>query len=221
MRYYKLGMIVGGILLAVWGVREGIMAGGAKAEPQTITCADLGRDGPGNNAHVVLTDFIISPGTFVYQEGKRGGAWSKVWVPLLPVGGAWDRKVQALLEQSGTDDPGDVLLPQPETFSVLVRSSLVPNERGLSILEMGGELRGLVINEIDSLGREEEKLLAGEYPNVNLDECWIIDHARTPKSMGTVILLVGAGVVLAGLGVWLVLPRRRRVRDYSRGRRPR
>jgi hypothetical protein len=210
MRFYKIAMVVAGIVLAVWGVREARMSGLSKEDPQEITCEDLGRDGPGDNAHVIVTEFVFPTGIFVYEEKRRGGDWEKVWVPVLPLGGEWHQKVLAIYEEHGEENLEDVMVPEPDSFSVIVRSEHVPDEDALDALENQDAFRGLVINEIDSLGREEKKILADEYPGVDLEKCWIVDHKREPKSTGTVILLIGLGAVLAAVGVWLCFPKRDR-----------
>lgn len=69
----KLIMVVAGAVLVLYGYEEWRLSGEVKAEPQTISCAALTRDGYGDDAHVRLTDFLVSPSSFVYEEAKGGG----------------------------------------------------------------------------------------------------------------------------------------------------
>ena len=63
---------------------------------------------------------------------------------------------------------------------------------------------GLIINEIESLGKEEKKLLSKSYPGIDFSQVYIIEHNRSPASMVVVGVWYTVGVILALLGVFML-----------------
>ena len=62
----------------------------AVAQPTShvLPLSDLLSRGPGNNAHVQVTDFSFGEPVI----DKKGIQWQWVWIPLLPAGWrAWER----------------------------------------------------------------------------------------------------------------------------------
>ena len=192
-----LVMIIGGGILAFFGFQEMRLASGAKQEPATVSCADLIANGPGDNAHVVLKDFFISP-AFVYETGKSGANWRTVWVPVVPMDGAYHQQVLKMVKPDGTLS-GD--LPVPKDIRVIVKSGKVRNESELDTLGSQDTLQGMIVNKISSLGSKEKKILIQNYPTADLDSIYILEHDRKPASAGKSYGMMGGGLVLAALGV--------------------
>lgn len=196
MGRFKLWMLIGGAALVFLGIQEWRLCAEVKGTPQKLSCAALARDGYGDNAHVELTDFLASSAGFVYEK-KRGGDWSKVWVPLVPLDGPYAEMLRAL--------PEGAEIPAPETFGVILQTSNAKNEKALGKLVDKDVLRGVVINEIDSLDRETKKLLAESYPGIDLEKCWIVEEGRSVRSVAMCLLFIVLGLALAGGGIFFFI----------------
>ncbi|MCB9881978.1 MAG: hypothetical protein H6834_09325 [Planctomycetes bacterium] len=196
-----LAAVIGGGVLTFFGIQEMRLSSAAKAEPQAITLAELAANGPGDNAHVEVKDFIFAINLYVYEEKSKGGAWKRAWIPALPLGGPWHQEVVKLPE--GAD------LPKPSTFSVIVSTDAAKNEAELMALGDKETLQGMIINKIESLGKDEKKILADSYPTVDLDKCWILEVGRKPASSGKTFAMIGGGLVLVLGGLVLLLKGRR------------
>ena len=69
--------------------------------------------------------------------------------------------------------------------------------------EKVGSITGLIINDIEKLKTDEERLLHESYPGLSLQDVLILEEGREPKStphaMGIillgVVLMVGGGAV--------------------------
>ena len=193
-----LAMIIGGGVLIFLGVQEMRLASGAKQEPASVSCSDLIRNGPGDNAHILLKDFFISPAAFVYESAKSGGNWKTIWVPVVPQGGAYHQQVLSMVKPDGTLT-GE--LPVPTDIRVIVKSSKVATESDLDALADQETLQGVIVNKIASLGGKEKKILTESYPTANFDNVYILEHDRKPASAGKSYGMMGGGGVLAVLGV--------------------
>ncbi len=76
----RLLAMCGGAVLIVLGAFELDLHGRTSEEPQTITCERLSTWGPGENYHVVMTDFVLLP-AYVYETRLTG--WTGAWVPAV------------------------------------------------------------------------------------------------------------------------------------------
>jgi hypothetical protein len=195
-----LALVIGGGFLTFIGVQDFRLNQASKAEPQEITCVDLVANGPGDNALIVIGDFLLCDFAFVYEE--KGNDWSKVWVPAVPLGGEFHQKLLSMVGEDGRLT-GEV--PMPKDVKVIVKSTDVSNERELSNLAEKDTLQGLVINQIESLGSEEEKILKESYPTVDFDDCWIVEVGRAPATIGRIAGFFLGGVALMVIGGLIAL----------------
>ena len=202
---FVLAMIIGGGGLVFMGVQEARLASAASAEPQTMTCAELSASGPGDNAHVMLSDFLLCEMAYIYQE--RNGKMSGAWIPAVPMGSQYHASLLAMVDDQGNLKEG-ATLPPPTDIRVVVKLPQAKSEADIALAASGETLQGLVINEIDSLGSEERKMLADSYPGVDFNTCWILEAGRKPSGLGAVAGFIGGGGVLALGGVGMLLRRR-------------
>jgi hypothetical protein len=192
---FRLGIflaIVGGVV-GYLGFQEWRLSAGAKDKPQEISLKDLIAKGPGDNAHIVLKDVLLCE-NIVYESKKNSQTWTKVWVPIVPRGGAPDK-----------------INLNPSSFGAILMCSTVRDQADLGKLAQNPNLKGMVINEIQSLGAEEKKLLKQKYPDTDFDKCWIFEPDRQPAGMGKIGLFLGGGglLLLGGLGAMIASFRRR------------
>lgn len=199
-----LALVIGGGFLVFLGVQEMRLASGCKAEPQTITYADLASKGFGDNAHVILSDFLSPPSDFVYEE--KGGKYSKVWLPVVSLTGPYAERLmeQALINPS----PNNLPRPSAKEIRVIVMSEELENDAQIEALMKGDTIQGVITNKIASISGEERKLLQESYPGVDFDTTYILEHARTPASSGKSFGMMGGGALLAVGGIFGFLRRR-------------
>jgi hypothetical protein len=92
MRWFRrillfVGMLLGLLLGALAHLVAGDLFEAAEVgrpAPRTITLAELSASGPGDNAHVEVTDFTFGE-PVIEQEGD---SWTGAWIPLEPADGA-------------------------------------------------------------------------------------------------------------------------------------
>jgi hypothetical protein len=203
MQYKLFVMIVGGLLIAL-GVQEGRLASGGSQTPQVITCKELGERGPGANAHVTMTRYILYSADTIYHARRRGGDWDKVWVPALSVDGDYVHRV--LARRAPGAKPIEPLLPPSKSeIHILVKSTRVKNPEELKALAMAGPLTGTIVNQVESLGHEEKRLLEDKFVDMDFSKCYILEHGRKPAGRAAVVALIGGGSALILLGgIWTV-----------------
>jgi hypothetical protein len=199
MRFAIAIMVIGGVV-AFLGFQEWQLASVAKADPQTISCADLSEKGYGDNAHVRLTNFIMSPGTYVYKADAKAPSkpWETVWVPLVPEGGEYHQMVEKIVKEKGENAD----IPMPTNIRVILKSKKIANETSLGSAMEAPEIDGIVVNKIESLGSKEKDILKSSYAGIDFDKCWIVEHARTPAGTPQIMGMMGGGlaaVVIPGL----------------------
>jgi hypothetical protein len=59
----------------------------------------------------------------------------------------------------------------------------------------------MIVNKVSSIGGEEKRILAQNYPGVNFDTVYILEHGREPASTGKSFGMMGGGALLSCLGV--------------------
>jgi hypothetical protein len=181
----------------------------AKETPQRISAAELEAKGPGDNANIVLTDFLLCEQGYIYEYKKKriGGneTWTKVWVPIVPLGGAYHTQVLSMLGPNG-EIRGE--LPRPQNIKILVKSTKARSESDIAAMGAADTLEGLVINKIESLGSDEKQKLAESYPGIDFSQCYIIEAGRKPMGIPQVLGLMGGGGALALVGLaWVAAGR--------------
>jgi hypothetical protein len=193
MKRIQLALIIVGGVLIYFGIQEMRLAGTAKSVPQTITCAELAAQGPGDNAHVILTDFEIGQNLVYQTSGRNNSAWQVAYLPAMP-------KARA------SSLSREIVKPDANP-AVIIKSRKISGEK--DILALGDKVQGLVINKIASLGQKEKDLLAEHYSRGSVENCWIIEHDRRPAGGLTIFGFLAGGLALAALGlVWFLSGRR-------------
>jgi hypothetical protein len=198
LRIVLVILVLGGVVFFV-GFNEWRLATKAHAVPQRISAADLEAHGPGNNAHIVLSNFLVCEGAFVYETEKTGGKehWKRVWVPAVPSDSAYAQQVAQAMQGPIVHQP-----PPPDVRIIL--KSKADSEQTVQILARSATIQGLVVNEIESLGRDEKKILSENYPGVDFSRCWILEVDKKPAGAGQVIGMMGGGGTVALLGLALL-----------------
>lgn len=201
---FALALVVIGALLTFFGYNENKLASTADAEPQSMSAADLAANGPGDNAHIKLTDFwLLDTQSVVEYPENDESTYNKIWSPVIP---ADDPYVQQYI----TSDPN---LPPPAytgKVGIVLYSTDINNDDDFNTAMTSGSVQGLIINEIDKIDGEELSLLQQGLPNMDADTVLVLEHNRQPKSAGTTILMMVGGIVLILAGPTLFFVGRRK-----------
>lgn len=203
-------MIVGGVVLAGFGVYEGLLALQSSAQPQFLTCQELIEDGPGGNRHVTMGDYLLCDWAFVYEVNEDvPDDWTNIWVPAVPLGGPFHQRLQAIF-QADPNYEGE--LPTPKDY-LIVSSREIEDERQLIALAQADVMQGMVVSGFSSLGSEEKRILTEQFPGIEVDGVQIFQHGRRPFSQALLVAMIGGGLVLvlAGglIGAWPLISGRR------------
>ncbi|MBY0310437.1 MAG: hypothetical protein K2W85_00050 [Phycisphaerales bacterium] len=196
-------LVLGSVLFFI-GLQDWRLAVKAKDQPQQISAAQLELAGPGDNAHIVLNRVVLCEWSFVYEASRRASHqdWRWVWVPAVSLDSPYAHQLQSL--------PPGVEPPPPPSVRIIIKSSKAKSEADVHQLAMNDTLEGMVVNEIESLGSEEKKLLSESYPGIDFSRCWIVQVDRRPVGSGQVLGFMGGGGMLALLGLSLLISQLRK-----------
>lgn len=210
-----LGLIGLGGVLAFLGYQEYKVSEGTSQEPVPVSLAKLehGID-PANNhieigEHMAVWDALIYEYEQTFKDPTGDLPQTKVnfvYYPIVSGSHSLAQKIDELNKrnpESITQEEIDELTS--EKFKVLVRTSRFKTVGQVPQggLEKHDKVKGLVVNEISSLGREERRLLKDSFPTLDVKDVLILQEGREPagpvKSFG---LMGGGGVlILVGLGL--------------------
>jgi hypothetical protein len=201
-------VLVLGVMLIGASLLEMRLALAASETPQRLTLAQLAANGPGDNAHVVLTDFALCDGYVCLVKVGRferlitgtdptTKRWEGVFVPLVPLTPEV-RQRRARGEAVGR-------AAAPANMRVLLLSYTAHGVSDLDRLDAQPELGGTVVNAIKSLDRKTARLLRDLYPGTDFDNCLIFQENRRPTPPSRSLLFVFLGTCLmVGSGVLLL-----------------
>jgi hypothetical protein len=201
--------VVLGVMLAGASLVEMRLALGASETPQRLTLTQLAANGPGDNAHVVLTDFALCDGyvclvkvgrfdRFVKGTDPRNKRWEGAFVPLVPLTPEV-RQRRARGEAVGRE-------AAPANMRVLLLSYTVHGEADLDRLSALPELQGTVVNSIKSLDDKTARLLRELYPGKDFSDSLIFQERRKPTPSAKSLFFVFLGTCLSvGSGVLLLI----------------
>jgi hypothetical protein len=176
-----LGLLFGGLLVFI-GFQDWRLARLGSAEPQTISAAKLTADGPGDNIHVRVRDFTFGEKYVAITRGKgKEARWTRAIIPIHPRGSK-EVKVVVLIDSVESGADVDRYCQQRQ------------------------ELTGVIINEMETLNRDEEAELAKDYPGVDFSRVWVLHPDRYfPAERMKILLAIGIPVLLVGLGSVVLL----------------
>jgi hypothetical protein len=181
-------LICSGLLFYYWQ-RESRLATLAKEVPQQLTLRDLMTRGPGDNIHIVLSNFRLLLDRGVVKS--RNASRTYAWIPAIP---------SDAQEQPGTN-----------SIKVLVGTSDCGDDRRLAQFCFRTSIQGMIVNSTDSLDSKERKVLNETLQGVDIASCYLFRADDHPCSSHTQSLLLGFGcaTLLAGslLGGFLWLRR--------------
>lgn len=201
-------MVIMGVALAGYGFKAIRLQSNYLPDPKVISCADLIELGSEDNAHVVLTDFVLLP-EYLYKH--KLGAWRGVWMPAVPY-----RQVHEAVAHALNIDPNEVSDLNAEQWEGALRKlrasdfdiRLVisfPAADGKDYVERLYEVETLECTVVSDYGigrlrSEDRKLLEGAYPRSDLSRCRVLQAGQaTSLTKARAHQVGGCGLVLLAL----------------------
>lgn len=190
-------LIIGGMMI-FFGAQEWRLASVASATPQQITCTQLEKNGPGNNAYVTVTKFYNAPNLVYEKASANATEWRRAWVPIFGQDSDYAKKIMmdAFMGKINKSN-----IPPLTQINVLVKSNKIHNTADAQAMENRGQVTGMVINKIESLNQKEREKMQEMYPNADLSKTWIIEEGREPAQPSKYMGLMGGGGLLALIGL--------------------
>ncbi len=204
--FIMVPLVCAAVPLVVIGSRENILARSSTTQPWTISLQELIDSGPGGNVHVLVTD-VAPARNFIFTarvsaSEKASGVssdkpWESVYVPLLPLTPDMRNRMAQ----------GEDVWPQVEssTIRVIMLSRTAKNQRDLQRIFATGEVKGTLVNSIDKIDPQAEKLLRQKYPATDFSRLLILEEGRTPSSKAGAAGMVVGGIALGALAAVLFL----------------
>ncbi|MGE3181505.1 MAG: hypothetical protein AB7N71_07740 [Phycisphaerae bacterium] len=203
MSYATRIIAFGGICLFGKGIFEARLADKAFAEPQDITCYQLGLQGPGDNAHVRMSDFILLE-DYVYTEGAFG--WEGAYVPAISqedinrqVAAHWRVPIEEIgsltYEQRNA---ALVALRNSFKFHVIVSFPQAGDAGYVSNRFEDEVLQGVVLG---SVPEDVQRLLAGGFDGIRMGDCHVLEYGREPRTAASIqnFFWGGGAAILAAI----------------------
>src|SRR6185437_8526192 len=201
-------MLIGAAIALFLSILNIKLVSASSATPQRITLSQLLASGPGNNAHVIVTDFVPARNyVYLYQKNKyevvspqaaASRHWTEVWVPLVPL------TPQMKAQLAAGEDISRLL--QPQAARSVVRLANVHDR--VSVEQWCNnklEVQGMIVNSITSLNSTTENLLKESYPGTDFSTCLLIHEGREPPTMVGIIFGFALGTLLIVVGgLWFI-----------------
>jgi hypothetical protein len=191
-------LIVFGVGLGIWGGKEAMLASSALATAQDISCADLSANGPGDNVHVRVKDFkCVSH--YVYLKSTTGD-WKTVWFPIVPPSAIKIPPGKHMIHANSKAVSKDLV--DSSQIHVLIKTHTVHSQGDVASALNNDSFEGLVVNKIEKLSDKERELFQNSYPQMDVDNVYILEDGRQPAGGTGMLALIGGGLLLlCGLAI--------------------
>ena len=219
----KLALLIGGGVLAFFGIQEVLVSYGtdSKADEVDLKTVEDGQTPESNHAkigeHMAIFDASVYAVRQAKHEKGEPGPGSKVEYCFYPIISNEHPYINALREladkHGGLDNvPEEAAWPdiQDYTISMLVKTKKFKTVGTIPDgMDTQDTVQGLIINQIDSLDSEEEGLVKESFPKADLEKVLILEDGRKPASLFKSLGMTFGGILLSLGGVgWLILGRR-------------
>ncbi len=210
---FIIGIGLGGLGLIGLGISECNMSSFGKAEPKTLTAAELFDQGFGDNNHVLLTDFALGSNSILTKvSGRRGRVSIDGWIPIASRQEARDYLQQTIENQvqgNSGEDPEDNSLDDvdfaPGFFRGVVMIGNINDENDVLPVYERETLQGIVTKGSRTIDPGDFKLLKKHYPGVNFKNVYVLELDRKPAGFFKLILYFGGGLAIIGVALFMGL----------------
>jgi hypothetical protein len=170
-----LGILIGPGIAYLAYQRQKVLDMG-KPEPRVFRVAELGKNGPGDNIHVKVTDFEFGDQYFLRSQR---GSWKDVCLAAFPKGKVGD----------------------PQALRVVVRTSRVHDEKELREFGTRTELQGVVVNSIYE-SENDKNFMRDAYPGVDTSRIWVVQENYTFPNQSEIQTMYTISSGIIGLAVF-------------------
>ena len=205
-----LALLIGGCVLAFFGIQEYRVSMGTSAEPELVDLHALETGAEISNNHVKVGEHVAVFGACVYEyeESSLGGMndSSKVthlYYPIISDEHDFFQAINRLAEKYGDPfDAPDAEWPDIDEFAVLVKTKRFSTIGSIPDgLQDEGEVQGLVVNRISSLDSEEKQLVNQSFPRLDLNKVLILEQDRHPASLAKSLGMIAGGMVMVLISI--------------------
>jgi hypothetical protein len=223
-----IALIVGGVMIFVFGFKETLVGVDASSKPVPVSLVDLekGVAPPDNNLQVGPHVALYPVAVYEYEVPKHGSQQvnagttvNYAYYPIISNQHPFLKEITRLEKKHGSFEKiPETEFPSLEHFSVMVKTTMFRTVGQIpDAIVNTKSVQGLVINRIESLDAEEKRLIGESFPRINLDKLLLVEQGRTPTSslLSIGVMLLGLIVVGAGAGTPLYL-RKQRADDERR-----
>ncbi|QDU90770.1 hypothetical protein Pla175_41830 [Pirellulimonas nuda] len=213
----KALVVLGGAVLAYFGIQELRVGMSSTPEPVGVDLAEVESGAIIDNNHWLLSEHVAVFGAAIYEYEKWTGNGGKeldertkctwCYYPVMSYDHEYVRTISALEAEYGSlDKLTDQELPALDGFKVLVRTKEFKTVGDIpSGLEGRNSVQGLVVSRIEGLGSDEKKLMSEGFPGLDLDDLLLLEAGRRPTSVAASSGMIAGGVALLVAGaVWML-----------------
>ncbi len=211
-----IALIALGGVLSFIGYQEYKVSEGTSKDPVPVSIVKLeyGIDLPNN--HIEVGEHAAIYDALIYEYEERfsdptgddpGTKVNFVYYPIVSQSHPLAEKLEAMSKRN-PDSISDAEYEAlgKEKFKVLVRSG---RYKKVGELPKGGvqrldKVKGMVVNQISSVGWEEQRLLRQAFPEINFKDILILQEGRKPAGPITSFGMMGGGGALMLVGVGLM-----------------
>jgi hypothetical protein len=213
-----------GIIFGAVNQKDYRLSLAASTEPERVDLAAIEKGQLPNNVHLEIGPHIGLFGKAIcvyeklnidFRNASPNTTCKYVLYPIVSNEHPFGAEANALARVYDTiDQIPDDKKPLLETFAVLVKST---EFKTLGDVPAGAEqrplLRGMNISRVARPDLDERRMLAAEYPKLNLDNLVFFETGRTPvpsvKALCKMLAGYAFSAAAAAIGVWTFLAKRR------------
>ena len=210
-----IGMIVGGLALGYYGQRELRVGWGADSTPAAVELGAL-EDGakPSSNYVRIGPHLRMYPECLYEYEDEHNlgdtpsSKVTKAYYPIISTEHPFLKRLGELGDRHGGLEkvPDDANWPEIRNFAVLVKTKKFRRIGDIpDTAEDSESIAGLFVNDIESLGSEELKLLKEGFPGLDFSKVLILEAGRTPTSAGAALGMLAGAAALIVVGAFVGL----------------
>jgi hypothetical protein len=199
-------MVIGGAALAYFGYQEYTVGAGANEIPVHCELRDLETSTEPPDTHLEIGEHWAIFTTWVGSGEYDSDQLNYIYYPIVSEESPYNQAWYNLFARYRDNEIPESEYPSLKSLAVLVKTKKYKTEGAIpQEWEKVGSVTGLVINDIEALKAEEERLLLQSYPELSLQNVLILEEGREPKSVTTAmgIILLGGGLIVGGGGVFV------------------
>ena len=197
---HNIGCFLGlvGLGLIVFGYSEFRLAIRESGSPASFRLEDLEAGAKPSQNHVLLGRHVRLYSLAVYRAKAKeiGDPKARLDYVLVPI---FSPEHPFYKEWSKQREEGNVRLDKLRVVLRTTRHATLADIPAWTVEEPS--LEGMVVNDIQSLGKDEIALLREEFPGANFEDVLLIEEGRRPTSLLVSACCLVGGTLLAGLAI--------------------